>query len=195
MANVSTVIAAAAIRAGVKRYWGDGPRPLNLPGATPNAQWAGPREMHAHAVVAGGAVSLKDTGTIVLEPMPAQIERGQRVLWVDETSQSTAMTMLRWAREHGWDARLSRSRYLSEPTNAGELSRRGRRLEVETVALRLFKDPAGIYLCWSFDVERAKWTPADGLAYARIGERVQMLGPVSITTAQIMLGMKEARKK
>lgn len=183
-------LAAMAKAAGIPNWWGSGPRPLNMPGAQPHEQSRHIAELRAGAYErAWGGQERRETGTIVLEPTPAQLAQGIRVLYIPETSQSTAMSMMRWAREHGWTARLSRSRYLTEPTNAGPLDRRGRRLEVETLALRLESGAARAYLIWEFDVERGKWSSSGGRCAAVLGGRLVSQWPVSVTGMQVMMGM------
>lgn len=150
-----TAMAAAAARAGARQWWGSGPRPLNLPGAVPNAQ-----STTIAAVSRERAVP--PHGPVVLEPTPAQIARGQSILWVDETPCGSASQLHKLALAAGWEARLSRSRYLSEPSNRGTESRRGRQLEHETVALRLARGVIRAWFVWDFDVERARWSPAEG---------------------------------
>lgn len=188
-------VAVAAIGARVRRWWGDGARPLNLPGADPTrVDNRGERYWHRiddHAVL---------LAPIILEPTPAQVERGERVLWIETTSQSTAMRMMAWARAHGWDARLSRSRYLSAPTNSGAVARRGRRLEVETVCLRLRREPRGVVagtagaLLWEYDMERRAWKPKGGVvADLMPGSGMGMLRDVRSVTVeamQVTMGMK-----
>jgi hypothetical protein len=184
---------AVARQAGVKRWWGDGPRPLNMPGADPMAQdyrgaayW---RRVDDHSSI---------IVPIILEPTPAQIERGESVLWIEQTSQRTAMSMLNWAREHGWGARLSRSRYLSAPVNSGAADRRGRRLEVETVCLRLRNEPQGVVagiagaLTWEYDMERKAWKPMGGVVADVVPGTMALrdVRSVAITQMQVIMGMK-----
>jgi hypothetical protein len=157
-------------------------RPLNMPGAAPTVvDYRGERywrRVDDHSTI---------VTPIVLEPTQAQLDRGERVLWIEYTSQATAMRMLRWGRENGWDARLSRSRYLTAPSNAGAAERRGRRLEVETVCLRLHHAEREITaaLTWEFDVERARWKPAMAL-WSFSGGMIRLIG---ITAMQLIMGM------
>jgi hypothetical protein len=197
-ASVDIEVMLAARRAGVKRWWGDGARPLNLPGADAMAQdYRGPaywRRVGDHAEL---------MTPLILEPTPAQIARGERVLWIETTSQRTAMSMMTWACEHGWSARLSRSRYLSVPSNMGAAERRGRRLEVETVCLRLRKEPLGVVagtaaaLVWEYDMERKAWKPSNGVVADIVSATGQLrdVRPVTITAMQVIMGMKSEEGK
>lgn len=158
-------------RVGAAHAWGDGRR----------SPWAGAETVHP----------VRERGVIILEPTPAQIARGERVLWIESSSQRTAMSMLRWGRANGWTGGLTRSRYLSEPPTGGDVSRRGRRLETETVALRLTKGITLIYLRWDFDVERSTWKPDGGLTAQREGAGWGGLRVISITAARVIMGMQE----
>lgn len=181
----------AARTAGVKRWWGDGPRPLNHPASDPTtvnyrtpAYW---RRVGDHSML---------ITPILLEPTQAQLERGVRVLYIEHTSQRTATAIRAWALAHGWDARLSRSRYLSAPTNAGAAERRGRRLEVETLRLRLRREPVdgagGIAaaLGWEFDIEQAKWKVSGGVVGDITVGGVANVRSVGIDAMQVIMGMK-----
>lgn len=121
----------------------------------------------------------KNVGVILLEPTKAQLARGIRVLWISQTSCAPAAALWKLAEPLGWLGGLSRSRYLSEPPTGGAEDRRGRRLERETVAVRLRHEARlmAAWAVWEFDVERATWSadtaqigylmPAAGLAGVR----------------------------
>jgi hypothetical protein len=188
----SAELMEAARLAGVRQWWGDGPRPLNLPGADPtSAVFRGEpyrRRVDDHAAL---------VTPLILEPTPAQLARGERVLWIEQTSAKTAMAMMNWANAHGWSARLSRSRYLTAPISGGQTDRRGRRLEVETVCLRLRREPQGV-LCgtaaalgWNFDMERRRWKPSGGLMCDIAPGTLDLydMRQVSIIQMKAMLGM------
>lgn len=137
-----------------------------------------------------GDEPVREVGPVLLEPTPAQLAQGVRILEIEQTSQVTAMRMLRWARENGWGAALTRSRYLAEPKTGGEESRRGRRLEVETVALRLHNETVWAYARWDFDMERGRWGAGDCLT-AWIGPAGLVgLRSVNVTGLQVVMGMK-----
>lgn len=121
---------------------------------------------------------------VVLEPTMAQLARGERVCWVESTTCGGAARLRKAALGNGWEARLSRSRYLSTPTNAGALERRGRRLEVETVALRLAKGPIRAWFTWSFDVERGRWS-ADGGQFGAIMPNGRLAGVTGVTIERL----------
>lgn len=179
----ATQLAAVVRAAGVKRYWGDGPRPLNLPGAVANAQWSAPR-VHEQLSTDGGSTWRTGSGTIVLEPTPAQLAAGIRVLEIspDEAYGSIA-TLHDAAVAAGWSAVIAQSRYLSEPATGGAVERRGRRLEKVVQSLRVARGPVRAYGLWEFDVERAKWSPIGG----RVGIVTDdgMRGQVVINVTQL----------
>lgn len=106
---------------------------------------------------------------VILEPTPAQIARGSRVLYVESTPCGGASSLHKAALANGWTARLARARHLSVPSNAGEESRRGRALECETVSVRLYHEERALagWAVWLYDCERAAWSP-DGAQVARV---------------------------
>ena len=109
------------------------------------------------ATVDGGEDVIGPKGTIVLEPTAAQLAAGVRMLAVDETSCGPAKSLRAVAMGAGWSTLLTRSRFLSAVAVQG--GRKGRRHEIETIALRMWMiDPAIVaYATWHFDVERGRW--------------------------------------
>lgn len=168
------LVAEAALAAGVKRWWGDGPRPLNVPGSAPSAidytrRWPAEPEL---------------VRTIVLEPTPAQLAAGVRVIEIgaDEAYNSIA-TLYDTAVGRGWAAQIAQSRYLSTPMTSGDLARRGRRLERVVQSLRVQRGPVRAYGVWEFDVERSKWAPQGG----RVGLMTAqgLMGIVDLNVTQL----------
>lgn len=104
-----------------------------------------------------------ETGTVVLEPTPAQLAAGIRVIEISaDDAYAPLASLYDAARLVGWMAQIAQSRYLSEPGTGGKVERRGRRLEKVVQSLRVQCDPVRAYGMWEFDVERAKWSAAGG---------------------------------
>ena len=178
-------IAQIARAAGAPHWWGDGERP-----------WTGPKPVHV-AEVRGdmyarkwaGEQVIRETGTVILEPTPAQLARGERVLFVATGEAYSAIATLHdVAVAHGWAAQIAQSRYLAAPMTGGDVDRRGRRLETVVQSLRVQRDPVRAYGIWEFDVERAKWTPQG----AGVGVMMES-GMAGVTTLNIT-GLEEIIK-
>lgn len=169
-------VAGVMLAAGVRRWWGDGPRPLGMPGAVPTVidytrRWPADQVR-------------RETGTIVLEPTPAQLAAGIRVIEIGaDEAYVGAAKLYDAALAAGWAARIAQSRYLTEPATSGAIERRGRRLERVVQSLRVRRDPLRAYGCWEFDCERAKWSAQGG----RVGVMMDkgLTGIVAVNVTQL----------
>lgn len=194
-------VASVMLKAGVRRWWGDGLRPLNMPAAVPVSQWRAVREADEArriAVIQGPVSGLRDTGTIVLEPTPSQIERGQRVIEIGADDAYAPVARLRdLAVLHGWSALISQSRYLTEPSNLVEASRRARRLEKVVQALRIARGPVRAWAAWEFDVEKAAWSAQGGQSGLLTPDGTAVVARVDLSVTQfevLITGVVKERK-
>lgn len=131
----------------------------------------------------------RQTGTVVLEPTPAQLAAGVRVVPIpDSEAYGPIAKLAELARARGWAAVIAQSRYLSEPINAGDAARRGRRLEKVVQSLRLARGPVRAYCVWEFDTERAKWEAQGGrYGFAVPGGAIVGQAPCSVTALRDLI--------
>jgi hypothetical protein len=161
-------------------------RPLNMPGAVPTAvDYRTP----AYWSRVDGHTPVK-VAPVILEPTPAQIERGQRVLWVETSPSKSVRDFAELCRAHGFWAGISRSRYIDVPVVSGRLA--GQRPTCENHVVRFDSQVRMLtgWACWRYTEELEEWK-AEGGQVAQIvtWEPRAMLRPrtLGITELEIVI--------
>lgn len=136
------------------------PRPLNMPGAEPTRvnyrgdmywrRWAADQPEPKQPVT-------------LLEPTPAQLGRGQRVLWLERSTYGPVNKLAELAVRSGWTAFIARSRYLDElQTAAGRLKGLRPTREMHTVRFESRPRMLAGWAGWVFTEELAQWKTVGG---------------------------------
>lgn len=184
-----TAVAAAAARAGVSRWWGAGPRPLNIPGSVPNAQSRHIAELRGdmYARAWGQTRVSRATANVVLEPTPAQLAAGVRVLEIaDHDAYGPIAVLAEKARVQvePWGVVIAQSRYLKDGTS-----------ERIVQSLRVRRDPVRAWHCWEFTVETARWGAQGGMMGFLVGSGIVARTPVNVTQLEeLITGIHKERK-
>lgn len=154
---------------------------LNAPGAMPALINREARNAHIERVWREGLTG-EDKTPIVLEPTPAQIASGRRVLWLSHSSSSSVEGLMAKAASHGWDAGMSRSRYLSAYVISGR--NKGRRVEHEVHCVRLRHRGRMLigHASWEIEVDGGGWKfeSASLARYVEINDMILVSPPVAL---------------
>lgn len=134
--------------------------------------------------------------SVILEPTPAQLAAGVRVLPFEGELPKTAADLVALAGRAGWSAMATRSRFLDVPAVSGKY--KGQYAEKVCAAIRL--EHRGRMLIgaafWLFDVTAGAWKADDGLMAQVVSwapRQVRGARKMNVTAVSAVVGESEKR--